>query len=173
NDASALPPLLFAGMLLEGGIVSYDTNVMTGGIGARYFGLGAGAQYRQDSITVYLRAVSTSTGEILKTVYNSKTILSTSINGNFFRFIDAERLLESDIGITQNEPVHLAVTEAIEKAVLSLIIEGIQDNLWAGKVQNPNDFANIIAAYKSEKQVNDDRFADGSAHSSRRPKSAV
>ena len=75
SDASALPPLLFAGMLLEGGVISYDTNVMTGGIGARYFGLGAGAQYRQDRITVYLRAVSTSSGEILKTVYTSKTIL--------------------------------------------------------------------------------------------------
>lgn len=173
GDAALLPPLLFAGIILEGGVISYDTNVMTGGVGARYFGLGASAQYRQDRITVYLRAVSTSTGEILKTVYTSKTILSTSVNGNFFRFIDTERLLESDIGITQNEPVHLAVTEAIEKAVLSLIVEGVQDNLWANKLKNPNDFANIIAAYKSEKQVNNDRFADGSAHSSQRPKSAV
>ena len=158
SDASALPPLLFAGMLLEGGVISYDTNVMTGGIGARYFGLGAGAQYRQDRITVYLRAVSTSSGEILKTVYTSKTILSTSINGNFFRFIDTERLLESDIGITQNEPVHLAVTEAIEKAVLSLIIEGVKDNLWANKLSKANDFDKIIANYSTEEKINDARL---------------
>ncbi|AYO57730.1 curli production assembly protein CsgG [Chryseobacterium sp. 6424] len=157
NDASLLPPLLFAGIILEGGVVSYDTNVMTGGIGARYFGLGAGAQYRQDRITVYLRAVSTSTGEILKTVYTSKTILSTSINGNFFRFIDTERLLESEIGITQNEPVHLAVTEAIEKAVHSMIVEGVRDNLWANKQKNPADFANIISEYNTESSINDSR----------------
>ncbi len=157
NEASLLPPLLFAGIILEGGVVSYDTNVMTGGVGARYFGLGAGAQYRQDRITVYLRAVSTSTGEILKTVYTSKTILSTSINGNFFRFIDTERLLESEIGITQNEPVHLAVTEAIEKAVHSLVIEGVRDNLWANKQKNPRDFDQIIDMYSRETNENDAR----------------
>ncbi|AZI68040.1 curli production assembly protein CsgG [Kaistella daneshvariae] len=158
TEVSNLPPLLFAGILLEGGVISYDTNVMTGGIGARYFGLGAGAQYRQDRITVYLRAVSTSSGEILKTVYTSKTILSTSINGNFFRFIDTERLLESDIGLTQNEPVHLAVTEAIEKAVLSLIVEGVKDGLWANKQSRPTDFDKIIANYTAEKKQNYSRI---------------
>lgn len=158
NDAASLPPLLFAGVLLEGGVISYDTNVMTGGIGARYFGLGAGAQYRQDRITVYLRAVSTSSGEILKTIYTSKTILSTSVNGNFFRFIDTERLLESDIGLTQNEPIQLAVTEAIEKAVLSLIIEGVRDNLWANKQSSPHDFDKIVAAYNLEEKANNSRI---------------
>ena len=158
TEASSLPPLLFAGIILEGGVISYDSNVMTGGIGARYFGLGAGAQYRQDRITVYLRAVSTSTGEILKTVYTSKTILSTSFNGNFFRFIDTERLLESDIGITQNEPVQLAVTEAIEKAVYSLIVEGVKDQIWDSKLNKPSDFNKIIANYNSEEIVNDTRL---------------
>ncbi len=173
DDGPSLPPLLFAGIILEGGVVSYDTNVMTGGVGARYFGLGASAQYRQDRITVYLRAVSTSTGEIVKTVYTSKTILSTSVNGNFFRFIDTERLLESDIGFTQNEPVHLAVTEAIEKAVMSLIVEGVQDKLWDNKLKDPNDFNAVIAAYNSEKKVNAERFAEGSAHAIQRPRNAI
>lgn len=158
SETSAMPPLLFAGMLLEGGVISYDTNVMTGGIGARYFGIGASAQYRQDRITVYLRAVSTSTGEILKTVYVSKTILSTSISGNFFRFIDTERLLESDIGITQNEPVHLAVTEAIEKAVYSLIVEGVKDDIWSNKLAKPSDFNRIITDYSAEENVNNMRL---------------
>lgn len=155
NETQNIPPLLFAGIILEGGVISYDTNVMTGGIGARYFGLGAGAQYRQDRITVYLRAVSTSTGEILKTVYTSKTILSTSVNGNFFRFIDVERLMESDIGITQNEPVQLAVTEAIEKAVHSLILEGVRDNIWAAKQNSAEDFKELLANYQQEEQKND------------------
>lgn len=173
NEAALLPPLLFAGIILEGGVISYDTNVMTGGIGARYFGLGAGAQYRQDRITVYLRAVSTSSGEILKTVYTSKTILSTSINGNFFRFVDTERLLESDIGITQNEPVHLAVTEAIEKAVHSLIVEGVRDNLWANKLANPTDFDKIVANYRTEEKVNDQRIVGNKFPQSNRGKWAA
>jgi len=78
-----LPPLLYAGIILEGGIVSYDSNIITGGLGARYFGVGGATQYRQDRITVYLRAVSTSNGKILKTVYVSKTILSQALDASF------------------------------------------------------------------------------------------
>lgn len=128
-----LPPLLYAGLILEGGIISYDTNIVTGGVGARYFGLGASSQYRQDRITVYLRAVSTTSGEILKTIYVSKTILSQSLSGNFFRFVKFQRLLEAETGITQSEPVQIAVKDAIEKAVHDLIVEGVKDQLWSTK----------------------------------------
>ncbi len=79
-----LPPLLYAGVLLEGGIISYDSNIITGGLGARYFGVGGSTQYREDRITVYLRAVSTSNGRILKTVYVSKTILSQAVDARLF-----------------------------------------------------------------------------------------
>lgn len=158
KNVQSLPPLLYAGILLEGGVISYDSNVMTGGIGARYFGIGLSTQYRQDRITIYLRAVSTLNGEILKTVYTSKTILSTSVNGNFFRYIDTERLLESEIGVTQNEPVQLAVTEAIEKAVKSLIVEGIRDKIWGSNVANPGAYKALIAQYESEQKDNDKRI---------------
>ena len=38
NSESLLPPLLFAGVILEGGIISYESNILTGGAGIRYFG---------------------------------------------------------------------------------------------------------------------------------------
>lgn len=155
NESGNLPPLLYAGIILEGGVISYDTNVVTGGLGARYFGIGASTNYRQDRITVYLRAVSTQTGEILKTVYTSKTILSTAISGSFFRYVDTERLMEAEVGITQNEPVHLAVTEAIEKAVYGLIVEGVRDNIWGSMVQDPNKFTKLITEYNAEQTDND------------------
>ena len=128
-----LPPLLYAGLLLEGGIISYDTNIITGGVGARYFGIGGSTQYRQDRITVYLRAVSTNNGQILKTVYVSKTILSQALDASLFRFVKFQRLLEIETGITQNEPMQLAVKDAIEKAVHDLIVEGIKDQYWRTK----------------------------------------
>lgn len=128
-----LPPLLYAGLMLEGGIISYDTNIITGGAGARYFGAGGSARYRQDRITVYLRAVSTSSGEILKTIYVSKTILSQAVDVSLFRFVKFQRLLEAETGFTQNEPVQLAVKDAIEKAVHDLILEGIKDGYWNTK----------------------------------------
>ena len=129
-NAPNLPALLFAGVLLEGGVISYDTNIITGGAGARYLGIGSSTQYRQDRITVYLRAVSTSTGKILKTVYISKTILSQALSATLFKYVKYQRLLESEIGFTKNEPVQLAMKEAIDKAVENLIVEGIIDGLW-------------------------------------------
>lgn len=130
DNTADLPPLLFAGILLEGGVVSYDSNITTGGFGAKYFGAGGSTQYRQDRITIYLRAVSTSNGKILKTVYISKTILSQAIDINLFRFVNVKRLLEVETGVSQNEPSQMAVKEAIEKAVETLIVEGIIDGLW-------------------------------------------
>lgn len=147
-----LPPLLYAGLILEGGVVSYDTNIVTGGLGARYFGLGGSAQYRQDRITVYLRAVSTNNGEILKTIYVSKTILSQALDASFFRFVKFQRLFEAETGITQNEPVQLAVKDAIEKAVHDLIIEGVKDQFWGaqgGKAVNDK----LVAEYEEEKKI--------------------
>ncbi len=153
--APDLPPLLFAGILLEGGIISYDSNIITGGFGARYFGAGASNQYREDRITIYLRAVSTSTGKILKTVYISKTILSQAIDVNLFRYVKAKRLLEFETGVSQNEPAQLAVKDAIEKAVESLILEGIEDNLWAAKKDETTDIATVLEAYNNEKKEAD------------------
>ncbi len=145
-----LPPLLYAGILLEGGVISYDSNIITGGLGARYFGVGGSTQYRQDRITVYLRAVSTSSGKILKTVYVSKTIFSQALDASFFRYVKFKQLLEVETGFTKNEPGQLAVTEAIEKAVESLIIEGIEDNLWKPRA-NPAVTQKLIEDYESEK----------------------
>lgn len=130
SEAQVLPPLLYAGILIEGGIVSYDANVLTGGAGARYFGAGANARYRQDRVTIYLRAVSTSNGRVLKTVNTSRTILSQALDGGMFRFVKFQRLLEAETGYTYNEPSEIAVRDAIEKAVQVLVIEGLVDGLW-------------------------------------------
>jgi curli production assembly/transport component CsgG len=147
-----LPPLLYAGVLLEGGIVSFDSNVLTGGAGARYFGAGASTQYREDRVTIYLRAVSTSNGRILKTVYTSKTILSQKIDVGFFRFVKVKRLLEAETGFTYNEPGEMAIKEAIEKAVISLVIEGLKDGLWEAK--DPVADKAILQNYVEEKAEN-------------------
>ena len=132
-----LPPLLYAGVLLEGGIIGYDTNILTGGTGARYFGAGASGQFRRDRVTIYLRAVSVQNGKILKTVRATKTILSQKLSGNIFRFVEPNRLLEAEVGFSFNEPTTLAVTAAIEEAVKNLVIEGVKNEMWA--LANPGD----------------------------------
>ena len=154
TDQKPLPPLLFAGILLEGGVVSYDTNIITGGSGARYFGVGGSVQYREDRITVYLRAVSTTNGKVLKTVYVSKTILSQAVSANLFKYVNFQRLLEVEMGYTVNEPVQLAMKDAIEKAVESIIVEGIEDGLWKTKDGDLMD-SFLVAEYKKEKVIDE------------------
>jgi len=164
-----LPPLIFAGIIIEGGIVSFDSNIMTGGAGARYFGSGASGQYREDRVTIYLRAVSTSNGRILKTIYTSKTILSQQIDIGVFRFVSLRRLLEAEMGFTYNEPGEMAVKEAIEKAVTALVIEGVQDQLW--QLNNEEDAqADIMKQYENEKISNNNIDAFGIELKERRGK---
>ncbi len=151
--ATALSPLLFAGIILEGGIISYESNVRTGGAGVRYFGTGASGQYREDRVTIYLRAVSTKNGEILKTVYSSKSILSQQIDFGVFRYVKFKRLLEAETGVTYNEPSEMAVTEAIEKSVYSLIVEGLQAGLWDTEA-TVAEKQNLIDSYNREKEEN-------------------
>ena len=129
-NPQALPALLFAGVLLEGGVVGYDTNTVTGGAGAAFLGIGAKSEYRQDTVTVYLRAVSVRTGEVLTSVTASKTIASQSIGANAFRFVAFKELLQAEAGYTTNEPDQVALQQAIEKAVYGLVMEGVELKLW-------------------------------------------
>jgi len=132
-DPAALPALLFAGVLLEGGIVGYDTNTVTGGAGAAFLGIGARTEYRQDTVTVYLRAVSVRTGEVLANVSASKPIASQALGASAYRFVAFRELLEAEWGITANEPDQVALQQAIEKAVYGLVLEGVELDLWRFK----------------------------------------
>ena len=127
----ALPPLLFAPILLEGGIIAYESNLLTGGLGARYLGIGGSTQYSRDTVTIYLRAVSVKNGRVIKSVNTSKTIFSFSLDGSVFKFIGFQDLLEAEAGFTTNEPPQMAVLESIEKAVYSMVIEGVTEGLWS------------------------------------------
>lgn len=129
-NPQALPALLFAGVLLEGGIIGYDTNTVTGGAGAAFLGIGGRTEYRQDTVTVYLRAVSVRTGEVLTTVTASKTIASQSLGASAFRYVAFKELLQADAGYTTNEPDQVALQQAIEKAVFALVMEGVDLDLW-------------------------------------------
>ncbi|WP_236574894.1 MULTISPECIES: CsgG/HfaB family protein [unclassified Sphingobium] len=153
TPSSVLPSLLFAGILLEGGIIGYDSNTQTGGIGARFLGIGGDMQYRQNTVTVYLRAISVKTGEVLGNVVTSKTVASVALNTNVFKFVEFDELLEGEAGVSANEPIQIATQAAIEKAVYALIMEGAQPGgrqLWS--------FADAAAGqtylnhYKEEKE---------------------
>lgn len=141
-----LQALRFAGMLIEGGIINYDSNETTGGLGARYLGIGANTRYNRDVVTVALRAVSVTTGEILVSVMTTKTIYSSLLQGSVFRFVALDELLETEAGYTRNEPVGLAVRQAIELAVYALVLEGAREGLW--RFADRDAAADLIADFE-------------------------
>ena len=162
KDETGLAPLLFAGIILEGGIIGFDTNIETGGIGARTLGVGYSQQYRRDIVTVSLRAVSTLTGEILLNVQTSKTILSIADGYDVFKFVDLDtQLIEIEDGMTENESVTRSLRSTIEAAVLEIIYQGDERGFWEinwpvnkiieGKVGEIIDEAEIILTKPIEK----------------------
>jgi curli production assembly/transport component CsgG len=145
RDAKALPAMIFAGVIMEGGIVGYDSNTITGGSGMRLFGIGASTQYQSDTVTVTLRTVSVSTGEVLTTVTVTKTVLSYMDKVTLLRFIsDGSSLganataLEGEIGGSINESINKAIDVAVQAAVVNTIQEGERKGVWQyKKVESP------------------------------------
>ena len=131
KEAEKLSPLLFAGIIAEGGIIGYDTNILTGGAGASLLGISGSTQYRKDVVTVSLRFISVQTGEVLLSVAVTKTITSVATSGNLFKFYEhGVTPAESEIGLTANEPNTIAVRSAIDQAVIEIIHQGAKTGLW-------------------------------------------
>ena len=127
----ALRPLLFAGILIEGAVISYEANLESGGVGARYLGVGNSVQYREDNITVSLRMVSVATGEVLLEVLSQKTIFSYGKSEDVFRFIESgTELVEIELGNARNESSTIALMKAIEGGVLEIVNLGYEKGFW-------------------------------------------
>ena len=145
DGKSPLKALKYAGLMIEGGVVGYDSNITSGGVGARYFGIGASTEYRSDQVTVAMRIVSVQTGEILLTVLTQKTILSHSSGADVFRFLDlGTKALEVEAGYAVNEPTSYAVKAAIEAAVADLVKQGETKGYWKFKGK---DYGDAVIGY--------------------------
>ncbi len=146
-----LPPMIYAPVILDGGIIAYETNLLTGGLGAKYLGIGGDTQFQRDTVTIFLRAVAVQDGRVLKSVQTSKTIFSVKLDASVFKFVGFKELLEAEAGFSSNEPPQMAVLEAIERGVYSMIMEGAIDGLWS--FQNPTLGQRLIQHYLEEKHA--------------------
>jgi curli production assembly/transport component CsgG len=131
KDAKSLPPMMFAGIIMEGAIVGYDSNTITGGSGVRVFGIGASTQYQSDTVTVTLRTVSVSSGEVLTSVTVTKTVLSYMDKMGVLKFYDSgTQALEAETGASINESINRAVSLSVQAAVVATIKEGVRKGHW-------------------------------------------
>lgn len=134
-DAQKLSPLSFAGVIMEGGIVGYDSGTESGGAAYKWLGVGPQTQYSKDIVTVSLRAISVSSGRVLATVTVSKTVYSSSDSIAVFKFFrGGTAAFEAESGLVINEPTTMAVKATVEAAVVELIKEGVSKGIWAYKV---------------------------------------
>jgi curli production assembly/transport component CsgG len=160
KDAKALPPMMFAGIIMEGGIVGYDSNTLTGGAGVRIFGIGASTSYQSDTVTVTLRTVSVATGEILTTVTVTKTVLSYMDKLTLLRFVDdgtqygaGANALEGELGGSINESINKAIDVAVQAAVVNTINEGARKGHWAFKQNIVNVPAPLVLPLPIKEEV--------------------
>jgi curli production assembly/transport component CsgG len=131
DEESAVKPLLLAGLLVQGAVLSIDSNIRSGGMGARYLGIGSSKEYREDLITISLRLVSVSTGEVLIEVLINKSIISVGLSQDLFRFIsNGTELVEIEGGAAENESTSIALQQSIEQGVLQIIKIGISKGYW-------------------------------------------
>lgn len=134
-EAKPLPPLLVSGLIVTGSISGYDSDIKSGGVGLRLFKLGFSDEYRVDKITISMRAISVSTGEVLVSVTTTKTIYSFTSDAGAMMFVGNGNVnaLEAEIGDAVNEPITEGVRVAIEDSVYSMILEGEKKGLWRTK----------------------------------------
>ena len=150
SETSQLKPMRFAGLILEGGIVGYDSNIITGGAGARFLGIGAQTEYRLDNVTVVMRLVSVNSGRVLLSVATQKSIASTRSSSNVFRFLDmGTQAIEAEVGYSVNEPVNYAVRAAIEAGIIELIYQGHHEKLWEFREREDNEKNNSSNMFDS------------------------
>jgi len=144
-----LPNLMPASLIIEGGIIAYESNVRTGGKGANYLGIGSSTQYRVDQVTASLRSIDIRSGQVLNTVSVTKTIYSYQFSANVYAYVAYQKLLQGETGYTTNEPAQLAVREALESAVIHLTVQSVHDRIL--ELKNEQDWSSpIIQAYLRE-----------------------
>jgi curli production assembly/transport component CsgG len=136
-NAKPLSPMMFAGVIIEGGITGYDSSTKSGGYAARMLGIGPQTQYSEDIVTVSLRLISVNTGKVLASVNVQKTIYSTADSLAVLKFVkDGTQAFELEAGLTINEPGTQAVKAAVEAAVVELIKEGQIKGVWDFKTDD-------------------------------------
>jgi len=146
KDAKPLMPMQFAGIIMEGGIIGYDSGSESGGAAWRWLGIGPSTQYSKDTVTISLRAVSVNTGKVLAAVTVTKIVYSTADSVAVLKFMNNNtQAFEAETGLTINEPGTLAVKATVEAAVVELIKEGERKGVW--------DFKKITQIPKNAKPV--------------------
>lgn len=159
NPSPTIPQLTPASIIIEGGLTAYESNVRTGGAGAVFLGVGVSTQYRVDQVTIHLRSVDIRSGKVLASVSTTKSIYSFEVRPSVFKFVNFKDLVQFEAGVTRNEPAQLCVREALEAAVIHLVVQGIKLGNW--ELKNQQDWSSpLIQSYALDNDTQGRLHAD-------------
>jgi len=138
SNKEKLSKLEYSRYALAGGIIDYESNTLTGGLGAKYFGIGGSTEYRADQMTISLRLIDIETGSILSSTVLTDQVYSYGLSLGVFQFVSYKKLLEAEGGFTRNEPKILVLNSLLEESVKQLIQDSIELGIFSVKETNSN-----------------------------------
>lgn len=118
-----LPEMAIADYIVTGAIVAHDSDVVAEGTGVRFQNIGILNRAQKDVITVSLRIVRVSDGEIIANRTVSQTVVSKKKRGDILNYVTLNQILEFESGTVTNEPRSLALDAAFRLALSEMFID--------------------------------------------------
>jgi curli biogenesis system outer membrane secretion channel CsgG len=125
-----IPPLNPSEYIIEGGIIGYDSDVVTSGAGLKIMNIGGFGEVRKDTVSVNMRLVNVNTGRVVLSTTLTKGIFSQKLQGSGMGYVSIDRILEAEGGIGYNEPVFEALNLTIQSAVLDIVKKAQSQGIW-------------------------------------------
>lgn len=129
SPKSLIDPLVFADYIVTGGVVSYDSPILSAGASVQLGNYGGSLAHSRDLVTINIRLVRVRDGVVLKSINASRPILTTTGTGNATRVL-GRSILDVGASIGIQEATQTAVREAIEVGVYELVRQGDATGIW-------------------------------------------
>jgi curli biogenesis system outer membrane secretion channel CsgG len=108
--------------ILVGALTELNYNIVTGGVGLRIAGIGAGTRMAVVNVAMDLRVVNARNFSVAYVSSLQKQIYGYEVQADVFRFFD-QTYVELEAGHVRNEPLQLGVRSVAEMAVYQIMTD--------------------------------------------------
>jgi len=108
--------------VLVGALTELNYNIVTGGVGLRVAGIGAGTRMAVVNVALDLRVVNSKNFSVAYVSSLQKQIYGYEVQADIFRFFDST-YVELEAGHVRNEPLQLGVRSVAEMAVYQIMTD--------------------------------------------------
>jgi curli biogenesis system outer membrane secretion channel CsgG len=108
--------------IIVGALTELNYNIVTGGVGLRVAGIGAGARMAVVNVAMDLRVINSKNFAVSYVSTLQKQIYGYEVSADVFRFFDTT-FVELQAGHVRNEPLQLGVRSVAEMAVYQIMTD--------------------------------------------------